>query len=59
MSQAVFERVFVTPPLDVGSSYTYSIRARWTEDGKPVEQTRNVPVKTGAQVRVDFTSPLP
>jgi uncharacterized protein (TIGR03000 family) len=59
MSQTGTERVFVTPPLEPGSNYRYTIRARWTEDGKPVEQTRKVGVKPGGEVRVDFTSPLP
>src|SRR5262249_12489553 len=53
------QRVFDSPPLDPGSRYTYSIRARWTEDGRPVDQTRRVSGTAGAQIRVDFTSPLP
>jgi uncharacterized protein (TIGR03000 family) len=51
------ERTFKTPPLEKGSNYYYSVRARWTQDGRPVEQTRKVMVKAGAKVRVDFTSP--
>jgi uncharacterized protein (TIGR03000 family) len=53
------QRVFDSPPLKPGSRYTYSVRARWTADGRPVDQTRSVPVRAGAQIRVDFTSPLP
>ncbi len=48
-----------TPPLQEGSNYSYSVRARWTQDGTPVEQTRTVPFKAGSKVTVDFTSPLP
>ncbi len=55
VSQTGPERAFVTPALAKGSSYTYSIRARWTEDGKPVDQTRKVAVQAGGNVRVDFT----
>jgi uncharacterized protein (TIGR03000 family) len=53
------ERSFNSPPLDKGFDYAYTIRARWTQDGAPVEQTRKVSFKAGSQVRVDFTNPLP
>jgi uncharacterized protein (TIGR03000 family) len=53
------ERRFTTPPLVGGKRYTYDVRARWKEGGKPVEQTRKVPVRAGARVRVDFLSPPP
>jgi uncharacterized protein (TIGR03000 family) len=53
------ERTFVTPLLDGDKTYYYSLRARWTQDGRPVEQSRRVTVKAGSQVRVDFTSPQP
>jgi uncharacterized protein (TIGR03000 family) len=52
-------RDFVTPPLARGKDFSYSIRAVWTEDGKPVEKTRKVTFQAGSQMRVDFTSPLP
>jgi uncharacterized protein (TIGR03000 family) len=58
-TQTGSQREFMTPPLAAGAHYSYSLRARWTADGRPVEQTRTVPVSPGAQVRVDFTSPLP
>jgi uncharacterized protein (TIGR03000 family) len=53
------ERQFTTPPLEKGGTFSYSVRARWTEAGMPVEQTRKIAVKAGADVRVDFTSPAP
>jgi uncharacterized protein (TIGR03000 family) len=53
------QRVFATPALEAGSNYSYAIRACWTQDGRPVQQTRTVPVAAGANVRVDFTRPLP
>ena len=53
------ERNFNSPPLDKGYDYSYTIRARWTQDGAPVEQTRKVAFKAGSQIRVDFTNPLP
>jgi uncharacterized protein (TIGR03000 family) len=58
-TQTGTRRVFYTPALAAGANYTYSIRAAWTEDGRPVQQTRTVPVQAGARVSVDFTSPLP
>src|SRR5262249_40110747 len=51
------ERLFVTPPLEVGGKYHYEIQARWKKDGKPVEETRKVPVTGGARVRVVFLAP--
>ena len=36
------ERSFVTPPLAAGFNFSYTIRARWTANGRPVEQTRKV-----------------
>ena len=49
------ERAFVTPPLSPGYNYSYTMRARWTANGVPVEQTRKVTFSAGANVRVDFT----
>jgi uncharacterized protein (TIGR03000 family) len=51
------ERLFVTPPLDIGRKYRYDILARWRQGDRPVEQTRQVPVTGGARVRVDFLTP--
>ena len=59
MTQTGTERIFNSPPLEKGYRYSYTIRARWTEDGSPVEQTRTVSVTPGKGVRVDFTSPPP
>jgi uncharacterized protein (TIGR03000 family) len=47
-------RTFVSPPLEKGQGFTYEIRARWTKDGKEVEQTRTVRVRAGENVDVDF-----
>jgi uncharacterized protein (TIGR03000 family) len=58
-TQTGTERVYGTPPLGKGTTYSYSIRAVWTEQGRPVERTRRVSFRAGAQVRADFTSALP
>jgi uncharacterized protein (TIGR03000 family) len=57
-TQTGTQRVFVTPQLEPGT-YSYTIRAVWTEDGRSVEKTRKVSFQAGSQVRVDFTSLLP
>jgi uncharacterized protein (TIGR03000 family) len=59
MTETGAERTFYSPLLQGGVNYSYTVRARWTEGGRPVDQTRKVQVRAGARVRVDFTSPLP
>jgi len=51
------ERQFESPALDPGQSYHYTIRAQWMDNGKRVEQKREVPVKAGQTVTVDFSKP--
>ena len=52
-------RQFVSPPLAPGQEYTYEVRARWTEGGKEVVQTRRLDVRAGSWKGVDFTRPAP
>jgi uncharacterized protein (TIGR03000 family) len=47
-------RTFRTPPLTPGRRYTYEVRARWEENGRPVTHTQKVPVTAGADVTIDF-----
>jgi uncharacterized protein (TIGR03000 family) len=49
-------RDFVTPTLKPGTTYSYQVKARWMEDGKPVEQTRKVKVRANETTNVDFLS---
>src|SRR5262249_7812592 len=51
---AATERSFQTPPLSAGKMQIYSIRARWNEGGKEVEQYRVVGVKAGETAKVVF-----
>jgi uncharacterized protein (TIGR03000 family) len=51
------ERVFESPALEPGKNYKYTIRAQWMENGKRVEQKREVPVTAGQSVTVDFSKP--
>jgi len=48
------ERLFVSPPLEPGKDYTYEIRARWNEDGRPVERTRTLQVHAGDRLNISF-----
>ena len=52
-------RDFVSPPLGPATRCVYEVRARWKENGRPVEQTREVTVRANAWVNVDFTRPAP
>jgi len=53
-TQQGVERSFATPALDTGSSYSYTVRARWTENGQTVERERRVSVQPGQSTIVDF-----
>jgi uncharacterized protein (TIGR03000 family) len=53
-TQRGMERSFATPPLDSNSSYSYTVRARWMENGQTVERERRVNVQPGQSVAVDF-----
>jgi len=48
-------RYFFSPPLTPGKKYSYQLRLRWTQDGKPVEQTQRLFVQAGEVIRRDFT----
>jgi uncharacterized protein (TIGR03000 family) len=49
------EREYVSPPLSVGSKYTYQIRARWGQGPQARDVTRSVQVRAGDRVTVNFT----
>ena len=48
-------RHYRSPPLDPAKGYVYEVYARWTFDGKPVEDVRHVAIRAGAIALVDFT----
>jgi len=50
--QRGMERVFHTPPLQQAGTYT--IKARWTDNGRTVDQQRTVQVQPGQSTVVDF-----
>ena len=50
------ERVFDTPDLKRGSTYSYDIKARWRDsNGQMIERTQSVNVEQGRESFVDFT----
>jgi len=50
-------RVFKSPPLQIGKSFSYDVKARWMENGKPVEREKQVHVEAGELSVVNFTTP--
>jgi uncharacterized protein (TIGR03000 family) len=52
-------RVFRTPPLVLGRSYTYDVLALWGEGSASTKELRKVPVRAGDRLTVDFTAPPP
>ncbi len=51
------KRNFETPDLIPGKTYTYKVRAAWTEAGQPRTAEREVEVSAGQHVTIDFTRP--
>jgi uncharacterized protein (TIGR03000 family) len=47
-------REFVTPELEPGQSYSYEVRARWTANGRTMDQSRKLTVQAGGQVQLNF-----
>jgi uncharacterized protein (TIGR03000 family) len=47
-------RTFDSPSVTPGTRYVYRVRARWREDGREVERTKDVYFRAGDRVRVDF-----
>jgi uncharacterized protein (TIGR03000 family) len=54
-SQTGPNRLFSSPPLERGQAYHYTVKARFTQNGRPVERTRRVEVRAGQRTTVDLT----
>jgi len=52
-------RQFQSPPLEPGGTYTYQVRARWTQNGEVQDQTRDLRVAPNGRAFLDFTVPAP
>lgn len=48
------ERTFVSPPLQTGPEYTYLFRVEYVRDGETIARTKQVAVKAGGTVTVEF-----
>lgn len=48
------DREFQSPPLDPAKNYTYTVKTRWTVDGKTMEKSRDVKVEPGKTATVSF-----
>src|SRR5262245_50658935 len=54
------ERWFITPPLEPGAAYTYTLTACWEPNGyTTMYRSRKVAVRAGEEVEVDLRLPDP
>jgi len=54
--QTSARRVFVSPTLNAGESYSYTLKAEFVAEGKPVVQSKTVTVTAGIETAVSFTA---
>jgi uncharacterized protein (TIGR03000 family) len=52
-------RYFESPPLPPGRTYTYTLKASWTDKGEARSAERRVRVEPGKQYTIDFFRPDP
>jgi len=50
-------RTFVTPPLEAGKAFRYTLKAQVSREGKPVEVTREVTVRAGEETAITLDLP--
>jgi uncharacterized protein (TIGR03000 family) len=50
------ERDYISPPLQPGQDYVYQMRARWMQNGQEVVKTRDLRVRAGDEMAVDFVN---
>ena len=48
-------RTFLTPPLETGADYVYTLRAEIVRDGNALVRTKEVAVRGGQTTNVPFT----
>ena len=54
-SQSSATRYLVTPTLQPGQDYTYTLVAETVQNGQPVQQTQKITVRAGATTPVSFS----
>ncbi len=58
--QTGFKRRFVSPPLEPGVNYVYTVVATWEPNNyTKITRTKRVTVRAGQEVEVDMTTPNP
>jgi uncharacterized protein (TIGR03000 family) len=57
MTQSGNDRLFESPPLTAGHSYSYHIRVRWMGNNGPIDETKEVRVGAGTRATVEFDRP--
>ncbi len=50
-------RIFQSPELPLGKTFSYTLKAEYNQDGKPVVVTKNVTIQAGAEVNVTLAAP--
>lgn len=50
-------RQFVSPPLEQGKTYSYQVKAEWTENGRKITRNRKVMVHAGEAIDIDLLRP--
>jgi uncharacterized protein (TIGR03000 family) len=53
-AQTGTERDFVSPPLSAGRDYTYHVRVKWMEGGRPLDEVRDITVRAGDRIDLKF-----
>ncbi len=48
-------RTFLSPPLEPGFSYYYTLKAEIVRDGRPLVETMRVPIRAGQETKVAFS----
>ncbi len=51
-------RQYESASLNPNQSYTFHLRAKWTQNGREMDQSRDVQVRSGQHVTVDFSAPV-
>jgi uncharacterized protein (TIGR03000 family) len=49
------ERIFISPPLERGRLYHYTLKASWMENGREITREKSLPVRAGEEAVADFT----
>jgi uncharacterized protein (TIGR03000 family) len=47
-------RLFITPALDPQRENLYEIKAKWTQNGQPIEKSKEIKIQPGQRVVIDF-----